>query len=149
MGVVGAVDGSGGDVSHFACGKNAFFLADPLFSAAIEDIDDFLTMRVVVEGMAVARGHVGADQKEFFGVDEVRAAEPFVVCPGIDFAGGVVDLDEAICGRVGHEERRAVTRPGCNSEWCTWGYPRSTRMIWTIAMQRLSDDKERGKKPYQ
>ncbi len=114
MRVVGAVDGSGGDVGHFAGGEDAFFFADPLFGAAVEDVDDFLAMGVVVEGVAVAGGHVGADEEEFFGVDEIRAAEPFVVGPGIDFAGGVVDLDEAIGGGVGHGERRADGAGGCN-----------------------------------
>lgn len=86
MGVVGAVDGSGGDVGHFTGGEDAFFFADPLFGAAVEDVDDFLAMGVVVERVAVAWGHVGADEEEFFGVDEIGSAKPLVVGPGIDFA---------------------------------------------------------------
>jgi hypothetical protein len=36
------------------------------------------------------------------------------VGPGVDFAGGIVDLDEAIGGGVGHGERRADGAGGCN-----------------------------------
>lgn len=114
VGVVGAVDGAGGDVGHFTCGKEAFFFAHPLFGAAIEDVDDFFPMGVVVERVAVAWGHVGADEEELFCVDEIGTAEPFVVGPGVDFADGVVDFDEAIGGGVGHGKRRAARRGACN-----------------------------------
>ena len=69
MGVVGAVDGSGGDVGHFTGGEDAFFFADPLFGAAVEDVDDFFAMGVVVEGVAVAGGSGGT-----VGVGRVAAA---------------------------------------------------------------------------
>lgn len=102
VGIVSAVDGSGGDVGHFTGGKEALFGSDPLFGTTIEDVDDFFPMRVKVEGVAMAGSHVGADEKELFGGDEVRAAEPFVVGPGVDFADGVGDLNEAIGVGIGH-----------------------------------------------
>ena len=76
MGIVGAMNGAGGDVCHLAGGEDAFFLPHPLFGPAIEDINDFLPVRVVVERVAVTRGHVCADEEELFRCDKVRAAEP-------------------------------------------------------------------------
>lgn len=102
MGIIGAVDGSSGNVSHFTCGEDALFGADPLLCATVKNVNDLLPVWVVMKGVTMPRGHVGADQEEFFSRDEVRAAEPFVVSPGVDFTGGVVDLDKAVGGGISH-----------------------------------------------
>ena len=126
MGIVGAVDGSSGNVGHFTSGEEALFGADPLLCPAIENINDFLPVRGIMEGVAVSGGHVGANKQEFFCCDEVRTAEPFVVGPGVDFAGGVVDLDKAVGVGISHFKKRAARRSVCNREASTCGYPGST-----------------------
>ena len=52
--------------------------------------------------VAVERVHVRPHEEEFLGGDEVGAAEPLIVGPGVGFAEGVGDLDEAAVGG-GHE----------------------------------------------
>ena len=126
MGIVGAVDGSSGNVGHFTSGEEALFGADPLLCATVKNVNDLLPVRVVMKRVAMTGGHVGADQEEFFSRDEVRAAEPFVVSPGVDFTGGVVDLDKAVGGRISHWITRAARRSVCNCEASTCGYPGST-----------------------
>ena len=106
VGIVGGVHGARRDVRHLTGTEDAIVVADPLFGAAVEHVDDFLAVRVVVKRVAVQRVHVRAHEEEFLGGDEVGAAEPLVVGPGVGFAEGVGDLDEAAVGGGHGGERR-------------------------------------------
>ena len=73
---------------------------DPLLGAAGDDVDDLLPVRVPVERVTMVRRHVGAHQQQLVGGDDIGAAEPLVVCPGIGFTQGVGEQDEAAVGGV-------------------------------------------------
>ena len=94
MRVVRGVNRAGGDVCHFTGAENAVFVSHPLFRASVDYIDDLLAMRMIMERVAVHRLHIGADEQEFVGGDDIRTTEPFVVGPGIGLAESVGDLDE-------------------------------------------------------
>ena len=100
MGIVSGVDGSSRNVGHLTRAEDAVFIAHPLLGAAIDDVDDFLPMRVVVKRVAMAGVHVGSHQEELLSGNGVRAAEPFIVCPRVRLPLGVLNLNETTIGWI-------------------------------------------------
>ena len=101
--IVRRVNGARWDVGHFPCFQDAALLADPLLGATVDDVDDLFPVRVVMEGVAVIRVHVGPDEEKLVGIDQFGIAEPLVVGPGIGLPCSVVDLNETVSvGGVGH-----------------------------------------------
>ena len=100
VGIEGAVHGARRDVGDFAGVQDAVIGPDPLLGAAGDDVDDLLPVRVPVERVTMVRRHVGAHQQQLVGGDDIGAAEPLVVCPGVGFTQGVGEQDEAAVGGV-------------------------------------------------
>jgi hypothetical protein len=98
VGIIRGVDGAGGDVRHLTRTEDTVVVADPLLGTAVDHINNFLAVRVKVKRVAMPRIHIGAYEQKFLGGYEVGSAEPLVVGPGVGFAEGVGDLDEAAFG---------------------------------------------------
>ncbi len=64
--VEGGVDGALRDEDGGAGADGLLFVLQPLLGLALEDVDDFLFVRVVVEGMASAGRDGGVDEEEVF-----------------------------------------------------------------------------------
>ena len=95
-GIEGGVHDASGQVGDFAGAEDAVFIADPLLGAARDDVDDFLAVRMAVEGVTVAGRHGGADHEELFRGDEIGAAQPFIVGPRVGLVDLLAVLDEAL-----------------------------------------------------
>ena len=73
---------------------------DPLFSAAVHDVDNLIAMRMIMKRMTVHRIHVGPHEEQPVRLRESGAAKPLVVGPWIGFAEGIRDLHKAPVLRV-------------------------------------------------
>jgi hypothetical protein len=52
-------------------------------------------MRMEMERMTMAGRHVGANQQELLGIDDIGPANPFIVRPRIRLAQRIRDFDKA------------------------------------------------------
>lgn len=98
MWIVGGVNRAGGNVGDFARLQNAELISYPLFGATLDHVDDFFAVGMDVKRMAVHRLHVGADQEQFLGGDQIGTAQPLVDRPGVWFAESIRFLHKTTIG---------------------------------------------------